>query len=58
MTLSRLIREFQKDEGGATAIEYGLIVGIIATVVVGIFGSGAALSGLYTVIAAIVTAMA
>ena len=58
MTLRALIEKFRSDEGGATAIEYGLIVGIIATVIVGIFGSGTALSGLYQVIDAVVQAMA
>ncbi len=58
MTLRTLIRKFRSDEGGATAIEYGLICGIIATTLIGIFGTGTALTGLYDVIAAIVSAMA
>lgn len=58
MKVKKLIREFRLDDGGATAIEYGLICGIIATVVIGIFASGAALSSLYQVIEAVVTALA
>ncbi len=33
--MTRLIRRFLKNESGATAIEYGLIVGMIFLVIVG-----------------------
>ncbi|MFC5345753.1 Flp family type IVb pilin [Brevundimonas staleyi] len=33
--MTRLIRRFLNDEGGATAIEYGLICGLIFLVIVG-----------------------
>ena len=32
----RLIRKLRKDENGATAIEYGLIAGLISVVIIGI----------------------
>jgi Flp pilus assembly pilin Flp len=43
-----LIRRCWTNESGATAIEYGLIVGIISTVVVAIAATGGAVEGLYT----------
>lgn len=55
--MKQLIRRFRTDEEGATAIEYGLIVGIIATTIITIFGTGTALSALYDTIAAVVTAL-
>jgi len=57
MKLRNLIGQFRSDEGGATAIEYGLVVGIIGAAIIGIWGSGGALSGLYETIAAIVAAI-
>ena len=33
--MKRLLKAFAKDESGATAIEYGLIVALIAVIVVG-----------------------
>lgn len=33
------MRRFLKDSGGATAIEYGLIVGLISLAIVGAIGS-------------------
>lgn len=30
------VREFVKDEEGASAVEYGLIVGLIAVVIIGV----------------------
>ena len=33
------IRRFRKDTAGATAIEYGLIVGLISLAIVGAIGS-------------------
>ena len=40
--MARLIKSFSADEGGATAIEYGLIAALIA---VAIIGSLTSLSG-------------
>lgn len=57
MTIRALLKSFRKDERGATAIEYGLIVGIVATTIITIFGTGTALSTLYDTIAAVVTAL-
>ena len=57
MTLKALIKRFQTDEEGATAIEYGLIVGIIATALISIFGTGLGLNTLYDTIAAVVRAL-
>lgn len=34
--MSKFIARFAKDESGATAIEYGLIVALIAVVIVGV----------------------
>ena len=31
----RICRKFRKDEDGATAIEYGLIAGLISVVIIG-----------------------
>ena len=57
MTIKALITSFQTDEAGATAIEYGLIVGIIAAVVITIFNTGVGLGALYDVVAAVATAL-
>jgi pilus assembly protein Flp/PilA len=43
-----LINRYLADESGATAIEYGLICGIIAVAVVAIAATGGALDTLYT----------
>jgi pilus assembly protein Flp/PilA len=42
--MQKLIQRFCTDQGGATAIEYGLIAGLIALVVIG--GMGAAFSAI------------
>jgi Flp pilus assembly pilin Flp len=42
-----LIRRCWACESGATAIEYGLIVGIISTVVMAIAATGGAVEALY-----------
>jgi pilus assembly protein Flp/PilA len=34
-TMNKLISRFVKDESGPTAIEYGLIAGLIAVVIIG-----------------------
>ncbi len=57
MTIKALINRFRTDEEGATAIEYGLIVGIIATAIISVFGTGTALSALYDVVGAVVSAL-
>ena len=51
------LRNFRSDERGATAIEYGLITGIISAVVITIFATGTGLGALYQVIDAVVTAL-
>jgi pilus assembly protein Flp/PilA len=52
-----LIRRFLADERGATAIEYGLIAGMMAVVVVSIAATGGALDGIYDKLEAIVVAL-
>lgn len=51
---------FIEDEEGATAIEYGIIAGLISIAIVGVLsgsdGLGSKLSGLFTYIAGKVTA--
>lgn len=37
--MTNFINRFMKDESGATAIEYGLIVALIAVVIVTVVGS-------------------
>ena len=45
------IRDFLKDENGASAVEYGLIVGLIAVAVVAVLGTmGGGLNGLFKAI--------
>lgn len=54
--LSRLLKSFAADDSGATAIEYGLIVGLIFLAIVGaVQVAGGAVGAVYTVVA---TAMA
>lgn len=36
----RSISRFLRDEEGATAIEYGIIAGLMATILVAVFGTG------------------
>lgn len=46
--LQRYLSRLGRDEGGATAIEYGLIVGLIFVVIVGALGAfGATGSGVF-----------
>lgn len=42
-----MLRRFRSDERGATAIEYGLVCGIIAVAVLTIAATGGALDTLY-----------
>ncbi|MDQ6432718.1 Flp family type IVb pilin [Mesorhizobium sp. LHD-90] len=37
--MTKMIRGFLQDEGGATAIEYGLIIALVALAIVGGVGS-------------------
>ena len=53
-----MIKRFLADESGATAIEYGLIVGIMAVVVLGIAATGGALTAIYEKVSLIIAAMA
>ena len=51
------VRRFWVDESGATAIEYGLICGMIALVVIAIAGAGGGLSVTYNKLVAIIVAL-
>jgi Flp pilus assembly pilin Flp len=53
-----LIRRLKASEGGATAIEYALIVGIMAIVIVSISATGGALDRMYDRVQKAVEAMA
>jgi pilus assembly protein Flp/PilA len=53
LNLKRLLA----DEGAATAIEYGLICGMIAVVIIGISATGGSLSGLYNTLTNIISAL-
>lgn len=45
------ISAFLRDEEGATAIEYGLIVGLIAAVIIAVIkGTGSSLNTLFTTV--------
>jgi pilus assembly protein Flp/PilA len=47
--MGRLIRQFLQDEAGATAIEYAMIAGGIAVVIVAaVYGLGTKVTGNYT----------
>lgn len=52
--LTRMLQKFAADQGGATAIEYGLIVGLIF---LAILASVEAVAGLTTVMFTLVAAM-
>lgn len=58
--LRRFLSRFRRDETGATAIEYGLIVGLIFLVIVGALGAfGTTGSGVFnTAMEALRSAMA
>ena len=51
------IRRFWADERGATAIEYGLICAMIATVVIAIAGVGGGLTVTYDKLNAVIEAL-
>jgi pilus assembly protein Flp/PilA len=46
--MKNAITRFLRDEEGATAIEYGIIAGLMAVVLVAIFGTTGTLSGALT----------
>lgn len=51
-----LIKDFLRDESGATAIEYGLIVGLIAVVIIGTLTDlGTHITGLFEKISTAIT---
>lgn len=50
--MNKLFARFIKDESGATAIEYGLIAGLIAVVIIGALTTlGTKISGKFSAIA-------
>ena len=58
MRLGPGFARFIADESGATAIEYALLAGMIAVIVIGIFATGGATNALYESLLAIGTAIA
>jgi Flp pilus assembly pilin Flp len=52
-----VIRRFFSDEGGATAIEYALIIGIMSMAVIAIAATGGALDGVYQRVSLIIAAL-
>ena len=55
--MSNFLNRFSRDQGGATAIEYGLIAALIAVVIiVGITSVGTNLNGMFTNVAGNVSA--
>jgi pilus assembly protein Flp/PilA len=47
--IATLMRELRQDERGATMVEYGLIIGLVAVVVVGgVVGLGPIVSAFFT----------
>ncbi|MEM9633519.1 MAG: Flp family type IVb pilin [Pseudomonadota bacterium] len=49
--MKNLISRFVKDESGATAIEYGLIAGLLSVVIVAaVSATGTSVSGIFSVI--------
>lgn len=57
MVLRSTLKRYWADERAATAIEYGLICGMIAVVVIGISATGGSLSALYDKLKEIVTGL-
>ena len=55
--MQSFVARFVKDESGATAIEYGLIAAVIATVVISIAGVGGGLTVTYNKLTAIIQAL-
>lgn len=49
--MQKLMKKFVRDERGVTAIEYGLIAGLVAIAIVGALGTlGTNLSGIFTTV--------
>ena len=57
MVLRLSLRHYWRDESAATAIEYGLICGMIAVVIIGISATGGSLTTLYDRLKEIVTGL-
>ncbi len=54
--MSGMIRNFFKDESGASAVEYGLLVALIAVVIIGaVTLLGQSISGMFTGVASTVS---
>ncbi len=50
------LRNFFKDESGASAVEYGLLVALIAVVIIGaVTALGTRISGMFTGVAATIS---
>ena len=58
MTVKALLKSFWTDKGGATAIEYGLICGIVSAALIAIFGTGLGVDEMYAILGAISDALA
>lgn len=50
MPLPKLLSRYGRDQSGATAIEYGLLVAMLAAALIGIFSLGGATEALYNVL--------
>jgi pilus assembly protein Flp/PilA len=51
LTVAKLMQNFARDEGGATAIEYGLIAALIAVVIItAVTAVGTGLSTTFTTV--------
>jgi len=50
--MQKIVKRFLNDEGGATAIEYGLIAALVAVVIiVGLTSLGTTINGTFTTVA-------
>ena len=58
VTTLAALRRLLRDDGGATAIEYGLIAAMIAVVLISIAGTGGAVDALYNAFTGAAEAMA
>ena len=58
VTTLAALRRLLRDDGGATAIEYGLIAAMIAVVLISIAGTGGAVDALYNAFISAAEAMA
>ena len=52
----RAFKRLLSDESGATSIEYSIIAGMMAVVVIGIAAAGGALDGIYERLRALIVA--